>query len=91
MSADSRSFDKSRPRHTYTRPKWICEVCDEPWPCAERRAAFLQKYAGRKSDLRALLGAFQMDAARDLGKPVGAMQERFVDWTYAPLSKRSGE
>ncbi|MGI5246615.1 hypothetical protein [Dactylosporangium sp. CA-139066] len=71
----------TRTRHTYTRPRWICDVDGEPWPCSERRAVFLEKYDGRQPELERLMGMFLADAAADLtGESPPMLRERFTGW-----------
>lgn len=69
-------------RHYYRRPTWVCLACGEPWPCAQRRAAFLEKYAGEHMRLRGILGALVLDARRDLALTREELDHRFVAWTY---------
>jgi len=70
-------------RHYYTRPRWVCTACAEPWPCVPRRALFLQKFTNDRSRLRGILGALQLDAERDLNLTNDEAYQRFVAWTYA--------
>lgn len=78
------------PRHYYTRPGWLCLVCNEPWPCAPRRLAFLERYTSgdEKLRLRGILGALSLDAERDLQLPREEAYQRFIAWTFAPAAAR---
>lgn len=69
-------------RHRPTRPAWICTGCGQDWPCVERKIVFLQDFQGRRSQLRATLGAFLIDAAEDLVEPIEQLHTRFVSWSY---------
>lgn len=73
-------------RHYYRRPDWTCLACGEPWPCAERRAAFLERYNGRydRMRLRGILGALVHDARRDLALTREQLDARFVAWSHEP-------
>lgn len=69
-------------RHSPLQPSWTCSACAEQWPCETRRAAFLADFEGRRSQLRALLGCFLIDAAADLVVPIEDLHTRFVSWSY---------
>jgi hypothetical protein len=75
-------------RHYYQRPGWQCTTCGDPWPCANRRAAFLEKYAGQGMRLRGIMGALMLDAERDLLLTREEAHERFAAWTLAPDEHR---
>lgn len=72
-----------REQHVYLRPAWLCLTCLEPWPCAPRRRAFLDKYeAGDRMRLRGILGTLALDAAQDLFLSQEEAYERFARWTF---------
>lgn len=60
---------------------WDCATCAEPWPCAERRAAFLADYEGCRHELRAILAMFMYSAAETLDVSARTLHERFVAWS----------
>lgn len=71
------------PRHTYTRPSWLCTICGEEWPCAPRRQAFLERFPSGddRMRLRGILGVLVIDAEKDLRAPHWTLNRRFIDWT----------
>lgn len=66
--------------HTPAHRTWDCTECRQPWPCADRRARFLDDYQGQLRQLRAVLALFFIDATEDLTEPVEQLHERFVGW-----------
>lgn len=69
---------KHRPLELTT---WDCSTCGEPWPCAERRAAFLADYDGCRHELRAILAMFMFSAADTLDVSARTLHDRFVGWS----------
>ena len=69
-------------RHSPIQPSWTCSACGQPWPCPDRRASFLADFEGRRSQLRAVLGMFLIDATEDLAEPIEQLHLRFVAWAY---------
>lgn len=69
-------------RHSPLQPSWKCVACSQPWPCRVRRETFLADYEGRRSQLRATLGAFLISASEDLTEPIEQLHTRFVAWSY---------
>ena len=66
----------SEVRHSPLQPSWTCVACQT------RREAFLADCEGRRSLLRATLGAFLISAAEDLTEPIEQLHTRFVAWSY---------
>jgi hypothetical protein len=67
--------------HLPGRPSWRCRTCDEPWPCATRRAELLAEYADAPVALALYLSGYFLDAAVDLqSTPAGHLYWRFLGW-----------
>lgn len=71
--------------HIRLRPGWTCSECGDPWPCLPSRTVLLAEFAGRRAQLRMLLGAYFADALRDFAEAGDfdreALHARFFDWT----------
>ncbi|MFJ6197771.1 flavin reductase [Micromonospora sp. NPDC092111] len=75
-------------RHTPLRPTWLCRVDAHPWPCGEAKLALLDKYAGARAGLLALLATLKEEAqdhlARlDSSRPID-VTDRFLTWAHPP-------
>lgn len=67
--------------HEARRPVWLCEVCDEPWPCAEARVELAKVHS--RTIVTVLMWAYFLMAAEDMPTmPAKPLHDQFIRWTW---------
>jgi len=70
-------------QHTGGRPSWDCQVCRQPWPCANAKTGLLAEYQGSPSGLALFMASCMYEViesyrtSRDI--PVD-IYDRFLGW-----------
>jgi hypothetical protein len=71
----------ARSEHLHDRPGWDCQVCRQPWPCAEARSTLVTEFRSFPSVLTLYLSNKLYDAMLDLGTDADPdLYERFLSW-----------
>lgn len=73
------------PPHEPRRPQWHCELCDEPWPCAQVRVVLGDRYEADRAGLARLMGVLMVLAARESvhARP-DELYDRLLEWVLKP-------
>ena len=74
--------------HEPVRPKWICEVCGFPWPCAAAKVQLSGDFARFPTSFAAYMAQFYALAFTDFANQFdGAppdLWDRFMGWLPRP-------
>ncbi len=86
--------DQGVTAHEPVRPKWICNACGFPWPCAATQAELSEDFARFPTSFAAYLAHFYAlafgDFATQLDGAPPDLRDRFLGWLPRPRVDGAG-